>query len=285
MPKLQVRQSVWTMAKQRKIAPATDEPQTLSLTRAVDGHLAIASPSLGDVRLAHLDAVFQSCSTQEDDRDSMVQPGEGMTVMLAIRNEITRYGLERMLMSLPKVGKVEVRTFIEDGINDLREGIFDLFVAMLDESDQFELPDERGETKTLFIMDCFNPDDVVRAASTPADGFLDVRDLRKSSLDEALRKIQAGEVPMPVKLLKSMFAVVRNRRSDDHVPLTRLTPREQEVLSLLVQGMSNKQIATCLGISSHGVKRLVSNILYKFNCPNRTLAVAKALRENLYQKR
>lgn len=204
-----------------------------------------------------------------------------MTVMLAIRNEITRYGLERMLTSLPKVDKVEVRTFIEDGINDLREGIFDLFVASLDESDQFELPDERRETKTLLIMDCLNPDDVVRAASTPADGFLDVRDLRESSINEALCKIEAGEVPMPTKLLKSLFAGVRNRSSDDHVLPTRLTPREQEVLSLLVQGMSNKQIATRLGISSHGVKRLVSNILSKLNCPNRTLAVVKALREGL----
>src|SRR6266700_4144088 len=50
-----------------------------------------------------------------------------------------------------------------------------------------------------------------------------------------------------------------------------------KVLVLLVEGLSNKQIARELGISIHGAKRLVANILIKLNCPTRTLAVRAAL--------
>src|SRR5437868_6258491 len=57
----------------------------------------------------------------------------------------------------------------------------------------------------------------------------------------------------------------------------RLTPREHEVLSLLTEGLGNKQIARAIGISEHGVKRHVTNLLAKLNCPNHTLAVARAL--------
>jgi len=58
----------------------------------------------------------------------------------------------------------------------------------------------------------------------------------------------------------------------------RLTAREQTVMALVARGRSNQQIARSLGISSHAVKRHVSNLLIKFDCSNRTevalLAVA-----------
>ena len=68
-----------------------------------------------------------------------------------------------------------------------------------------------------------------------------------------------------------------------HVPdtmteriLDRVTQRERAVLSLLVQGQSNQQIARALGISIHGVKRHVSNLLIKLDSTNRTEIALKA---------
>lgn len=52
--------------------------------------------------------------------------------------------------------------------------------------------------------------------------------------------------------------------------LDRVTQRERAVLSLLAQGRSNQQIARSLGISIHGVKRHVSNLLIKLDSSNRT---------------
>lgn len=57
--------------------------------------------------------------------------------------------------------------------------------------------------------------------------------------------------------------------------LNRVTQRERAVLSLLAQGQSNQQIARALGISIHGVKRHVSNLLIKLDSTNRTEVALK----------
>ena len=60
-----------------------------------------------------------------------------------------------------------------------------------------------------------------------------------------------------------------------------LTPREQEVLQLLAQGLSNKLIAARLGISDHTVKFHVNAILGKLGAQSRTEALAQAARLGL----
>lgn len=85
---------------------------------------------------------------------------------------------------------------------------------------------------------------------------------------------------MPVEMANSLLAEMRNGTRGGLLGYpAALTPREQDVLSLLVLGLTNKEIARKLHISSHGVKRLVANILAKSNTPSRTLAVAKALQD------
>ena len=60
-----------------------------------------------------------------------------------------------------------------------------------------------------------------------------------------------------------------------------LTPRELETLGLLVDGLSNKEMARRLGISVHGARRHVANVFVKLHCTNRTMAAAVAFREGL----
>jgi NarL family two-component system response regulator LiaR len=60
-----------------------------------------------------------------------------------------------------------------------------------------------------------------------------------------------------------------------------LTPREKEVLALMVAGLSNPQIAADLVVSRSTVKFHVSSILSKLNVTSRTEAVAFALQNNL----
>jgi RNA polymerase sigma factor (sigma-70 family) len=61
-------------------------------------------------------------------------------------------------------------------------------------------------------------------------------------------------------------------------PLHGLTPREREVLSLLAQGLTNRQIGARLVISEHTVHRHVSSILRKLEVPSRAAAAAAAVR-------
>ena len=63
--------------------------------------------------------------------------------------------------------------------------------------------------------------------------------------------------------------------------LVELTPREQEVLTLLAEGLTNKAIAHQLAISDHTVKFHVNAILGKLNAQSRTEAVVQATRLGL----
>ena len=64
-------------------------------------------------------------------------------------------------------------------------------------------------------------------------------------------------------------------------PLAELTPREREVLRLVIQGLTNRQIAERLVVSEHTVHRHVTNTLRKLELPSRTAAAALAVRLGL----
>ena len=66
-------------------------------------------------------------------------------------------------------------------------------------------------------------------------------------------------------------------------PLPELTAREREVLRLLAEGLTNRQIAERLVVSEHTVHRHVTNILRKLDLPSRTAAATYAVRTGLLE--
>ena len=68
------------------------------------------------------------------------------------------------------------------------------------------------------------------------------------------------------------------------VPPRDLTPREREVLRLLADGLTNRQIAERLVVSEHTVHRHVTNLLRKLDLPSRTAAAAYAVRSGLLDR-
>jgi DNA-binding NarL/FixJ family response regulator len=64
-------------------------------------------------------------------------------------------------------------------------------------------------------------------------------------------------------------------------PLPGLTPRERDVLGLLAEGLTNRQIAERLVVSEHTVHRHVTNILRKLDLPSRAAAAAQAVRSGV----
>ena len=112
---------------------------------------------------------------------------------------------------------------------------------------------------------------------TPAYARLSIRSLTTERLHQALSRLRRTDTG-PFTAETSLA----DRSRLGRVPLMpSFTPREQEALSLLAAGMSNKEIADNMGISEHGAKRHVGRLLAKLNCPNRTLAVTSALRLGL----
>lgn len=114
--------------------------------------------------------------------------------------------------------------------------------------------------------------DVVRAG---AIGYL-LKDASGEELVKAIKSAAAGQVHLSPQ---AAARLVRDVRAPDH-PQT-LTSRETDVLKLLAQGQSNKEIAQALAIGEKTVHSHVSNILAKLNVPSRTQAALYAIRTGL----
>ncbi|MFD8725746.1 LuxR C-terminal-related transcriptional regulator [Streptomyces sp. NPDC059629] len=140
----------------------------------------------------------------------------------------------------------------------------------------------RTGLRVLLLVSDAGSVDLAHVTSVRSTGILDAGAVSREAVHACLYQLARGQVPMPGRLAQRMLTP--GWADSVRAPLPRLTPREAEALALLVDGLSNKQIARRLDISHHGAKRLVANILAKFNCPNRTQAVSRALREGLYDR-
>ena len=92
------------------------------------------------------------------------------------------------------------------------------------------------------------------------------------TLIDALVRVHSGGRFLPPPVLQAL---------ESRMPDSELSPREQEVLQLLVNGKSNKEIASQLGITNATVKCHVSTILMRLNVSDRTQAVVAALQRGL----
>lgn len=108
-------------------------------------------------------------------------------------------------------------------------------------------------------------------------------DVSATQLRQALEMVDAGYGVAPGGLLRPATASVpaAARIEDDDIHESGLTEREQDVLDLLAEGLSNQHIADRLGISPHTVKFHVASIYGKLDARTRTQAVRHALDRGL----
>lgn len=91
----------------------------------------------------------------------------------------------------------------------------------------------------------------------------------------ALEIVADGSIWAPRKILASLIDTYSN--AAPRPPEIRLTPREQEVIELLIAGRANREIATTLGMELKTVKTHVGKLLQKFGVPNRVALTVRAM--------
>ena len=120
-----------------------------------------------------------------------------------------------------------------------------------------------------------------RALRAGCSGYLDPR-LTRSELLKALRLIARGECLVDPEHLKRLLGAIAEEPSPGKMESGRkLTPGEQNVLRLIVEGQSNRKIASSLGYSVATVKAYVRRIIQKLGVSDRTQAAVKAVRSGL----
>lgn len=145
---------------------------------------------------------------------------------------------------------------------------------------------EMPEIKIIILTVSDDDQDLFEAIKSGAEGYL-LKTLDGERFLELLDGVDHGEAPispgMAAKILSEFAERARQEsRPEPAAPdLDILTGREQEVLQLVVKGLSNKEIAGALTISENTAKFHLKNILAKLHARNRTEAVAYALQTGL----
>ena len=150
------------------------------------------------------------------------------------------------------------------------------------------MPDMDGATATRLIrkqspstqvlaLTSFKEEILVQSAlQAGAIGYL-LKDVSADELAQAIRSAYAGRSTLSPEAAQALV----HATSQPPAPGLDLTEREREVLTMMVEGLNNTQIAARLTISPSTVKSHVSNILSKLGVASRTEAVTLALRNRL----
>ena len=135
-------------------------------------------------------------------------------------------------------------------------------------------------TRVIVLTSFADDERVFPAIRAGATGYL-LKDVSPADLAHAIRAVHAGETHLHPDITRKLVDQFAGPETGPRPTPDELTPRETEVLQLIAQGMSNREIGQSLTISEKTVKTHVSNILSKLRLSDRTQAAIYAHRHGV----
>jgi two-component system NarL family response regulator len=198
-------------------------------------------------------------------------------VLIADDHLIFRLGLKSLLnneMDISVVGEATTGAQTVDKFNDLQPDVVVLDLRMPDGGGMRALAgirQARRDAKVLVLSSYGNEEEVYQAVQAGASGYV-LKDVGRDELTGAIRRVFAGK-----GWIQSCIQPILAEREDGH----ELTPRELEVLRLLVRGLTNREIAKVLGNSENTVRNHTIRIFAKLYVSDRAEAVSAALQRGI----
>ncbi len=132
----------------------------------------------------------------------------------------------------------------------------------------------------VIVMDLLPAhEDIVEFVNAGVSGFI-MKDATLEDLVDTIRSVHAGASVLPPTMINTLFSQIARDAIDRGRPevmeSVRMTPRERQVINLIAQGMSNKEIAGKLHVATHTVKSHVRNVMEKLTLHTRLQIAAYA---------
>jgi DNA-binding NarL/FixJ family response regulator len=127
------------------------------------------------------------------------------------------------------------------------------------------------------ILTSYDDDEALFSAIMAGAAGYVLKEIRGNDLVGAIRTVAAGQSLLSPSVTRRVLARLREGPREDPV-LAGLNPREREILALIAEGLTNRQIGTRIHLSEKTVKNYVSSILDKLGLTSRTQAAVVALK-------
>jgi two-component system, NarL family, response regulator len=134
-----------------------------------------------------------------------------------------------------------------------------------------KLRKEFPSARVIIISSYDGEEDIYRSFQAGAQGYL-LKSVLSEELFCAIKLVHGGKQYTPPQVKRSLA---------EHDPASDLTPREMEVLQLLIKGLSNKEIGEVLGCTENTAKFHIKNILGKLEVNDRTEAATAAFHRGI----
>jgi len=203
-------------------------------------------------------------------------------VMLVDDHDMVRKGLAVFLKAKPDMELVGEARDGEEAVRMCKELqpdviLMDLVMPKMDGTTATRLIREQFPGVQIIALTSFQDKELVQEVlQAGAISYL-LKDVSANELAEAIRGAYAGRPTLSPGATEALIQAARQEPAPGHD----LTPREKEVLILIVEGLNNSAIAERLFISRSTAKAHVSNILSKLGVTNRAEAITLALRNKL----
>ncbi|WP_018763110.1 response regulator [Arthrobacter sp. 135MFCol5.1] len=201
----------------------------------------------------------------------------GITVLLVDDHLVVRSGLRALLATQPDMDVVAEASSGEEALQLVRSHapavvVMDLAMGPgMDGIEAIRQIRNLGTGQSVLVFTTYDSDaDIVRAVDSGAMGYL-LKDAAPEEIFAAIRGAVQGRSVMSPPVASRLFQQMRN---PDEV----LTPREAELLSLLTEGLSNRELGRRLFISEATVKTHLAHIYAKLGVDTRAAAIATAIR-------
>ena len=214
-------------------------------------------------------------------------PNRQIRVMLVDDHEIMRDGLREVLQ---RAGDYEVVGQAEDGAAAVRVAqslrpdvvIMDVMMPIKNGIDACrEITEMLPNTKVLMLTAASEEDAVMEAVAAGATGYLQ-KYSGKEKLLRTVRDVAEGEYRIPGDVMKRVFAGIRAAAQPKQTPeISRLTGREQEILTLFAQGLSYAQIAEARGNRPLTIRNAMYGIQNKLGIETKQELVVWTVRNGL----
>jgi two-component system, NarL family, response regulator LiaR len=210
-------------------------------------------------------------------------------VLIVDDHEVVRQGLRTFLElhdDIEIIGEAEDGNQAVEMVRLLRPDVvlMDLVMPHMDGITATQIIHGSGLPTKVIALTSFSEDDkVFPAIQAGAESYL-LKDIRSNDLLEAIRAVHQGEARLHPNIARKLMQEVSQRHvSTQEPPLGELTPRELQVIRLIVLGKSNREIAQELFISEKTVKTHIGNLLGKLNLEHRTQLAVYAIKNKLVE--